>query len=246
MLPRHVRVGLAVLTLSLVSVSNAQKSSQERELDGVVTDTCCWCGPKPPTCHSGVDKGKKSSAKPKPGAAKAQHNGDCIKSCVRKSGAHYVIAPPTPCPRSTVASPGYILDDRYASEAAKYAGQMVHVKGIFNDDKHEVQVAAITPADVPIQINKEPDLVAQSGPTYDIKGWITDSKCGAKGANAGSEACTKKCLDEGGKMVVVTDNDQKILLVENPDALKGHEGHHVVVSGRVSGDSIHVISASMR
>jgi hypothetical protein len=44
---------------------------------------------------------------------------------------------------------------------------------------------------------------------------------------------------------VVTDGDQKVLNVENPDALKGHEGHHVAVTGHVSGDSIHVMSLKM-
>ncbi len=78
-----------------------------------------------------------------------------------------------------------------------------------------------------------------------VNGWISDSKCGAKGANAGAAACTKKCLDEGAKMVVVTDGDQKILNVENPDALKGHEGHHVAVSGHVTGDTIHVAGVKM-
>jgi len=78
-----------------------------------------------------------------------------------------------------------------------------------------------------------------------VNGWISDSKCGVKGANAGAAACTKKCLDEGAKMVVVTDGDQKILNVENPDALKGHEGHHVAVSGHVTGDTIHVMSVKM-
>ena len=78
-----------------------------------------------------------------------------------------------------------------------------------------------------------------------VNGWVSDSKCGAKGANAGAEACTKKCLAAGAKMVVVTDGDQKVLTVENPDALKGHEGHHVAVSGHVTGDDIHVMSVKM-
>ena len=73
----------------------------------------------------------------------------------------------------------------------------------------------------------------------------SDSKCGAKGANARAEACTKKCLAAGAKMVVVTDGDQKVLTVDNPDALKGHEGHHVAVTGSVAGDSIHVDSVKM-
>ena len=78
-----------------------------------------------------------------------------------------------------------------------------------------------------------------------VNGWVTDSKCGVKGAHAGAEECTKKCLEAGAKMVVVTDGDQKILTVANPDALKGHEGHHVAVTGHVEGDSIHVESAKM-
>ena len=78
-----------------------------------------------------------------------------------------------------------------------------------------------------------------------VKGWVADDKCGAKGANAGAEACTKKCLAAGAKMVIVTDDDSKVLAVENPDALKGHEGHHIAVTGHVKGDSIHVESAKM-
>jgi hypothetical protein len=78
-----------------------------------------------------------------------------------------------------------------------------------------------------------------------VNGWVVDDKCGAKGANAKGEACTKKCLAAGAKMVIVTDGDQKILMVENPDALKGHEGHHIAATGHVGADSIHVESAKM-
>ena len=78
-----------------------------------------------------------------------------------------------------------------------------------------------------------------------VKGWVSDSKCGAKGANAKAAECTKKCIKEGAKMVVVTDGDQKVLTVDNPDKLTGHEGHHVAVTGTVSGDSIHVDSVKM-
>ncbi len=83
------------------------------------------------------------------------------------------------------------------------------------------------------------------GKSATVKGWVTDDKCGAKGASEKAEACTKKCLDAGAKMVIVTDGDQKVLMVDNPDALKEHEGHHVAVTGSVSGDSIHVSSVKM-
>ena len=78
-----------------------------------------------------------------------------------------------------------------------------------------------------------------------VKGYVSDSKCGAKGANAKAAECTKKCIAGGAKMVVVTDTDQKVLTVENPEKLTGHEGHHVAVTGHVEGDSIHVESVKM-
>jgi hypothetical protein len=83
------------------------------------------------------------------------------------------------------------------------------------------------------------------GKTTTVNGWVSDNKCGAKGANAGAEACTKKCLAAGATMVIVTDKDQKVLAVENPDALKDHVGHHIAATGQVMGDSIHVESAKM-
>ncbi|MGA7561035.1 MAG: hypothetical protein WCF61_19355 [Terriglobales bacterium] len=78
-----------------------------------------------------------------------------------------------------------------------------------------------------------------------VNGWISDSKCGVKGANAGAEACTKKCIAAGASPVVVTDKDQKVLKVENPDALKEHLGHHVAVTGHINGDTIHVDGVKM-
>lgn len=84
-----------------------------------------------------------------------------------------------------------------------------------------------------------------AGDATTVNGWVSDSKCGVKGANAGAAECTKKCLEGGASMVVVTDKDQKVLTVENPDALKGHEGHHIAVTGHVDGDKIHVESAKM-
>jgi hypothetical protein len=76
-----------------------------------------------------------------------------------------------------------------------------------------------------------------------VNGYVADSKCGAHGKT--NAECTKKCIKEGAKMVVVTDGDDKVLAVENPDKLTGHEGHHVAVTGHVSGDSIHVESVKM-
>jgi hypothetical protein len=78
-----------------------------------------------------------------------------------------------------------------------------------------------------------------------VNGTVSDSMCGAKGANASHAACMTKCMGKGAMAVIVTDADQKVLTVDNPDVLKGHEGHHVAVSGTVTGDSIHVNSVKM-
>ena len=72
------------------------------------------------------------------------------------------------------------------------------------------------------------------GKSTTVNGWVSDAKCGAKMASASGEACTKKCVAAGQKMVIVTDGDQKVLTVDNQDALKGHAGHHVAVTGTVT------------
>jgi len=87
--------------------------------------------------------------------------------------------------------------------------------------------------------------LALAGDAKTVNGWITDAKCGVKGAHAGAEECTKKCLAAGSAAVVVTDSDQKVLQIDNPDSIKGHEGHHVAVTGHIDGDKIHVDSLKM-
>ncbi len=87
--------------------------------------------------------------------------------------------------------------------------------------------------------------VSFAGDAQTVNGWVSDSKCGVKGANAGAAECTKKCIGAGASAVVVTDTDQKVLKVDNPEALKGHEGHHVAVTGHIDGDKIHVDSLKM-
>jgi type 1 fimbria pilin len=88
-------------------------------------------------------------------------------------------------------------------------------------------------------------LASAADKSATVNGYVTDSMCGAKGANADHAACMTKCLGKGAKAVIVTDGDQKIVAVDNPDALKGHEGHHVSVSGAMTGDSIHIDSVKM-
>ena len=76
-------------------------------------------------------------------------------------------------------------------------------------------------------------------------GWISDSKCGAKGANAAHAACAKKCIEGGEKPVLVTDTDQKVVAIENPAAVSGLEGQHVKVTGTMTNSgSLHVDKVS--
>jgi len=81
--------------------------------------------------------------------------------------------------------------------------------------------------------------------TTTVNGYVSDSMCGAKGAKDGHTDCMNKCISKGAAYVVVTDGEQKVLNVSNPDALKGHEGHHVAVTGEVEGNSIHIDSVKM-
>jgi hypothetical protein len=72
-------------------------------------------------------------------------------------------------------------------------------------------------------------------------GWISDSKCAAKGANASHAQCTKKCIEGGEKPVLVTDKDQKVIAIENPAAVSSVEGQHVKVTGTMTDSgSVHV------
>ena len=85
-------------------------------------------------------------------------------------------------------------------------------------------------------------VVAWAAPKdQSYSGWISDSKCGAKGANADHAACAKKCVAAGEKPVMVADNDQKVMAIDNPDAVKDQIGQHVKVSGSMtSAGALHV------
>lgn len=77
-------------------------------------------------------------------------------------------------------------------------------------------------------------------------GWISDSQCGAKGANAKAGECTKKCVKEhGAKYVFVNDADHKVYAIDAQDKVADHAGHHVTVKGTAEGDSIKLESIEM-
>ena len=84
--------------------------------------------------------------------------------------------------------------------------------------------------------------------TVTATGWITDPACAATHdkAKMSDSACVKKCAADG-KLVIVTDKDNKVWAIENGDAVKGHEGHHVKVTGHPNADagSIHIATVAM-
>jgi hypothetical protein len=77
-------------------------------------------------------------------------------------------------------------------------------------------------------------------------GYISDSNCGAKGANEKHAQCATKCVQEkGAKYVFVNDVDHKVYAIDAQDKVAEHAGHHVTVTGSVDGDSMKVASVAM-
>ncbi len=69
----------------------------------------------------------------------------------------------------------------------------------------------------------------------------------AKSAPAPLKSIKGTVKTDGDKTTFVADKDQKSWDVVNPEALKGHDGHHVEVSAHVYADKdqIHVMSVKM-
>jgi hypothetical protein len=76
-------------------------------------------------------------------------------------------------------------------------------------------------------------------------GYISDSKCGVKGANDKAGECTTKCVKEGAKYVFVNDADKKVYAIDDQDRVAAHAGHHVTVKGTVDGDNLKLSSIDM-
>jgi hypothetical protein len=77
-------------------------------------------------------------------------------------------------------------------------------------------------------------------------GYISDSDCGAKGTSEKHAACATKCVKEkGAKYVFVNDADHKVYAIDAQDKVADHAGHHVVVKGTVTGDSLKLTSIDM-
>ena len=85
-------------------------------------------------------------------------------------------------------------------------------------------------------------LAAEEGT---MTGYITDSKCGVKGAHEGARDCAIKCVKGGAKYVFVNDADKKVYVVDAQDKVADHAGHHVTVKGTVEGETLKLESVEM-
>ena len=88
----------------------------------------------------------------------------------------------------------------------------------------------------------------EMGKESTVSGWVTDPSCGKSGKTEmlNNAECTKRCAKDG-KYVLVTDGDSKVWAVDNSEVLKGHEGHHVKVTGQPNADAgtIHIATVAM-
>lgn len=71
-------------------------------------------------------------------------------------------------------------------------------------------------------------FAGEKGKAVTVKGWVSDTEC----AKHGDKKCAnKEHVKMGSKLALVTDGDNKIWTVENPDKLADHQGHYVQVKG---------------
>ncbi len=81
-----------------------------------------------------------------------------------------------------------------------------------------------------------------------VSGYVSDSMCGAKhNGSAPDAACVKKCIGGGAKPVFGDDANKTVYTIDDPDSVKGHEGHHVSVVAKMddSAKTIHITKLSM-
>ena len=79
-------------------------------------------------------------------------------------------------------------------------------------------------------------IVKADDKTMTWTGWISDSSCGAKGANAGHKACAIDCVkNKGQSWVFVDEPSKKVLAIDNQSVVDQDAdlGTEVTVTGTV-------------
>lgn len=71
-------------------------------------------------------------------------------------------------------------------------------------------------------------------------GLVTDAMCASKhkAGSATDTECARKCVAGGEAAVLVVDGN--VYKIDNQSSVKDHIGHTVTVSGKLSGDTIHI------
>ena len=76
-------------------------------------------------------------------------------------------------------------------------------------------------------------------------GYITDAKCATNAKARTDEACVKKCVAAGEKLVLYDTANHKVYQLDPQSEVSDHASHHVRVSGTMEGDTIHVTAVKM-
>jgi len=74
-------------------------------------------------------------------------------------------------------------------------------------------------------------------------GYISDSKCGAKGAKDEHADCAVKCVKAGASPVFVTGD--KVYKIDDLSKVQDHIGHKVTITGELKGDTVQVQDVKM-
>ena len=74
-------------------------------------------------------------------------------------------------------------------------------------------------------------------------GYISDSKCGAKGAKDAHADCAKSCVKGGASPVFVSEG--KVYKIDDASKVADHVGHKVTITGEMKGDTIEVADVKM-
>jgi hypothetical protein len=84
--------------------------------------------------------------------------------------------------------------------------------------------------------------------TVKVAGWVSDSQCGVDHASKGpNPSCVTKCIKEGAKPIFVDDAKSTVWTIDNPDAVKGHYGHHIQFTGTedATKKEVHITGVTM-
>jgi hypothetical protein len=89
---------------------------------------------------------------------------------------------------------------------------------------------------------------AAGADTVKVNGWVSDSQCGAAHGKSGpNPSCVAKCIQKGAKPIFVDDAKSDVWTIDDPDAVKGHYGHHIEATATVDASTkvVHITKVTM-